>query len=111
MINKKLSSIILSASLLAPTTAVVESFDVDCVEAATEFIASDTPLNVNSASCLYGMPPGDVNYDFKVDISDYTLLKKYINTGGSVKINEAGSDINSDGAVTFLDLLLLKNYI
>ena len=75
MLNKKLSSIILSTSLLAPTTAVIESFDVDCVEAvdsecvqaATEFISPDTPLNVNSASCLYGMPPyttGDVNGEF-----------------------------------------------
>lgn len=54
---------------------------------------------------------GDVNGDKQVNISDYTLLKKYINTGGAVKINENNSDINNDGTVSFLDLLALKKLV
>ena len=51
---------------------------------------------------------GDVNGDGVVNINDYTLLKKYINTSGDVKINEKEADVNGDGKMTFLDLLALK---
>ena len=54
---------------------------------------------------------GDVNGDKKVNIADYTLLKKYINSGGIVKINEKNADLNEDGTVSFLDLLKLKNLV
>ena len=54
---------------------------------------------------------GDVNGDGVVNISDYTLLKKYINTGGDVKINEKEADLNGDGTITFLDLLALKSAV
>ena len=112
MLNKKLSSIILSASLLAPTTAVIESFDVDCVEAATSFIDKSSVIKASASSArpLYGIF-GDVNSDGRIDISDYTTLKKYINTGGEVKINVNQADLNYDGQITFLDLLALKNRI
>lgn len=112
MLNKKLSSIILSASLLAPTVAVVENFDVDCVEAATNFIdkSSLTKPSASSARPLYGIF-GDVNDDGKTDISDYTLLKKYLETDGNVIINEDYADVTHDGRVTFLDLLKLKTLI
>lgn len=112
MLNKKLSSIILSASLLAPTVAVVENFDVDCVEAATNFIdkSSLTKPSASSARTLYGIF-GDVNTDGKTDIADYTLLKKYLNTDGEVKIYVRQADLNDDGQITFLDLLALKKLI
>jgi len=52
---------------------------------------------------------GDVNGDNVVNIADYTTLKKYINANGEgIKINEANSDVNGDGKVSFLDLLALK---
>lgn len=54
---------------------------------------------------------GDVNGDGKVSIADYTVLKRYINTGGECKINEKNSDLNKDGVVSFLDLLNLKNLV
>lgn len=54
---------------------------------------------------------GDVNGDGAVDISDYTLLKRYINTNGGVKLVEANADVNEDGQITFLDLLALKSML
>ena len=54
---------------------------------------------------------GDVNGDGKVDIADYTLLKRYINTGAGVKINEKNADVNKDGTISFLDLLALKTLV
>ena len=52
---------------------------------------------------------GDVNNDGKVNISDYTVLRKYIETDGECTINEKNSDINKE--VNFLDLLKLKSLI
>lgn len=54
---------------------------------------------------------GDVNGDGQVNLADYTLLKKYINTGGSININEKNADVNGDGQVSFLDLLKLKTLV
>ncbi len=54
---------------------------------------------------------GDADGDGKVSIADYTVLKRYINTGGQCKINEKNSDLNKDGVVNFLDLLNLKNLV
>lgn len=115
MLSKKILGLLIAASALAPlTTAIVEAIDPECVQATTEFIASDTPLNVNSAMCLYGMPPatGDVNRDSKINISDYTVLKKYIDSDdNTMKIDKFNADLNRDGEISFLDLLLLKDYI
>ena len=55
---------------------------------------------------------GDVNNDKKINILDYTLLKKYINNDGEgVEINTEAADINNDEKVNFLDLLTLKSLI
>lgn len=54
---------------------------------------------------------GDVDGDGKVSISDYTLLKRYVNTDGQCKINEKNADVNKDGVVNFLDLLKLKTLV
>lgn len=54
---------------------------------------------------------GDVDGNKKIDIADYTMLKRYINTSGECAINEKNSDINKDGEVTFLDLLALRSLI
>ncbi len=52
---------------------------------------------------------GDVNDDGIVDISDYTLLRRYINAGGSgININTDNADLNGDGTVDFFDLVALK---
>lgn len=52
---------------------------------------------------------GDVNDDGIVDISDYTLLRRYINAGGSgININTDSADLNGDGTVDFFDLVALK---
>ena len=118
MLSKKILSLLIAASTLAPlTTAIVEAVDSECVQAATEFIKLDTQVADSYSPCVYGMPPyyftttGDVNGDDKVNIYDYTLLKKYLETGGNVEIDKYNSDVNKDGEVTFLDLLALKDYI
>lgn len=117
MLSKKILGLLIAASALAPlTTAIVEAIDPECVQAATEFIPADTPLKVDTTSALYAIPPyilhaGDVNDDGKTDISDYTLLKKYLETDGNVIINEDYADVTHDGRVTFLDLLKLKTLI
>lgn len=55
---------------------------------------------------------GDVNDDKQVDVSDYTLLRRYINAGGQgVTINKANADTNKDGEVSFFDLVALKALI
>ena len=55
---------------------------------------------------------GDVNGDGVLSISDYTLLKRFVNAGGDgVTIVEGNSDVNADGKVDFLDLLALKALI
>ena len=53
---------------------------------------------------------GDVNKDSKVDINDYTLLKRYINSG-DISLDKSAADLNGDGTVNFLDLLALKALI
>lgn len=55
---------------------------------------------------------GDVDGDGTINIADYTLLKKYINSGSTgIEINISNSDINQDGKVNFLDLLALKSLV
>lgn len=54
---------------------------------------------------------GDIDGNGVVDISDYTLLKRYINTLGGVNIVEENADLNGDGDVTFLDLIALKSLL
>jgi len=55
---------------------------------------------------------GDVDGDGTINIADYTLLKKYINSGSTgIEINISNSDINEDGKVNFLDLLALKSLV
>ncbi|MCR4944191.1 MAG: glycoside hydrolase family 9 protein [Clostridium sp.] len=55
---------------------------------------------------------GDINGDEVVDLSDYTLFRKYLNNGMiGIKINEEASDINQDGNVNFFDLVALKSLI
>jgi len=55
--------------------------------------------------------PGDINGDFRVSLSDLSLLAKaYGSTPGSQKWN-ANADINSDNRVSLSDLsILAKNY-
>ena len=55
----------------------------------------------------------DVNDDGVIDLSDYTLLRKYINSenSSSIKINEGAADINKDGKIDFFDLVALKSLI
>jgi parallel beta-helix repeat protein len=55
--------------------------------------------------------PGDINGDFKVSLSDLSLLAKAYNTApGSPKWN-ANADINGDGKIGLPDLsILAKNY-
>lgn len=55
--------------------------------------------------------PGDVDGNKVVDLSDYTLLRRYLNNGGkdsNVLINEKNADVNKDGVVNFFDLVALK---
>lgn len=54
--------------------------------------------------------PGDVNKDGVVDLTDYTLLRKYLNNS-SIKIDMNNADVNEDGSVNFFDLVALKNLI
>lgn len=55
---------------------------------------------------------GDVDSNGLVDISDYTLLRRYINASGEgIVINKEESDINGDGSVDFFDLVALKSLI
>ena len=55
--------------------------------------------------------PGDVNKDGAVDLTDYTLLRKYLNNGGNVQINKDNADVNEDGVINFFDLVALKAMI
>lgn len=59
------------------------------------------------------VPLGDVNGDGAIDLSDYTLLRKYVNAGGesNIKVNEVNSDVNEDGVINFFDLVALKALI
>lgn len=57
---------------------------------------------------------GDVNGDRVIDLSDYTLLRKYVNNGGkesNIVITEKNADVNKDGNVNFFDLVALKALI
>lgn len=123
MLSKKILSLLVAASALTPTAAaIIENVNVECAEAATNFVS---PRNYSTADTavapLYGFRPepepdptyyyGDVNADGKTDIADYTTLKKYIETDGAIKIHEKNADVTEDGKVDFLDLLLLKDYI
>ncbi len=55
---------------------------------------------------------GDVNGDGTIDVSDYTIFRKYINAGmQGITINEENADVNKDGTVDFFDLVALKALI
>lgn len=55
---------------------------------------------------------GDINGDGTVDVSDYTLFRRYLNNGMTgIKIDEAAADVNADGGINFFDLVALKNLI
>ena len=53
---------------------------------------------------------GDVDGNGVIDLSDYTLLRKFINAGGNSNINikEKAADVNKDGVINFFDLVALK---
>lgn len=53
---------------------------------------------------------GDANDDEKVDLSDVTLLLKYL-AGWEVEINDKSADVNADGDVNLADVTLLLKYI
>lgn len=53
---------------------------------------------------------GDINSDGEIDVSDYTLFRKYFNNG-QAKINQENADVNQDGTVNFFDLVALKSMI
>lgn len=53
---------------------------------------------------------GDVNGDGEINLSDYTLLRKYLNSVMSeVKIDKNAADVNQDGNINFFDLVALKS--
>lgn len=68
-------------------------------------IISATPERVSVATDL----AGDLNGDYKVDISDLSLLGKHYNTGPGAIYNDG--DMNGDGYVNFMDFATLaRNY-
>lgn len=54
--------------------------------------------------------PGDINGDGTVDLSDYTLFRKYL-ANTSISIESKNADVNKDGKVNFFDLVALKALI
>ncbi len=67
----------------------------------------DDHNNENNSDPSYG----DINGDGTIDVSDYTLFRKYFNAGGengNVKIVKDNADVNEDGVVNFFDLVALK---
>ncbi|MCR4944489.1 MAG: cellulase family glycosylhydrolase [Clostridium sp.] len=75
-----------------------------------EIVEAFTGVAPNKEPIVKGS--GDVNSDGEINISDYTVLRKYINAGGQgIVINEKESDINADGEVNFFDLVALKALI
>lgn len=90
------------ASLEKGTYNFILTFDNNSAIVISVAIGDTTPI---------GEPViilGDCDNNGVIDISDYTILKKYINTNGNVNINKDNADINEDGQVSFLDLLALK---
>lgn len=55
------------------------------------------------------MLPGDVNNDKEINLADYSLLRKYVTTGGTINITAENADVNEDGEIDFLDLIALKS--
>ena len=53
---------------------------------------------------------GDLNQDFRVDISDVINTLQYLFSGGSVKCEDA-ADVNDDGKIDLSDPIFLLNYM
>lgn len=74
----------------------------------------DAALAYGTHDILFPDVRGDINGDGTIDISDYTLFRKYFNAGaenGNVKIVKDNADVNEDGVVNFFDLVALKDKI
>ena len=74
----------------------------------------DAALAYGTHEILFPDVTGDINGDGTIELSDYTLLRKYLNNGGessNIKIDVANADVNGDGVVNFFDLVALKNKI
>ncbi|SFU53964.1 endoglucanase Cel9M [Clostridium sp. DSM 8431] len=72
-------------------------------------IPIDPPIDIPTGKLF-----GDVNDDKEIDLSDYTLFRKYLNNGGensNIKINTENADVNEDGNINFFDLVALKALI
>ena len=54
---------------------------------------------------------GDLNDDGVINALDFALLKKYLLTGESDKVNLTAADVNGDGTVNAIDLARLKSYL
>jgi hypothetical protein len=54
--------------------------------------------------------PGDVNGDFKVDLSDITLLAKAYNSSPGIARWNLNADINGDGTVGLSDLVIMARH-
>lgn len=76
----------------------------DIAKVLTDYAGKMSALNV--------VTTGDINDDNTVDITDYTMLRRYLNADKQgVKINVDKADINGDGEVEFFDLVALKAMI
>lgn len=88
-----LTSAILSAALAAQGENILAS-----------------PVKVNSSAApVYGPPPaaGDLNYDGRVDIADYVILKSKISENGY----SYNGDVNNDGELDARDAEQFKSFM
>ncbi len=97
--------------LLFESTTKKGTTDIEIKNAKFSDGESDVFFNLKNGSFgVTNVIDGDVNDDGKVDIVDFSLLKKYV--AGMTNIqNKDEADINYDGKVNITDLAILKKVV
>lgn len=67
--------------------------------------------NVSAANTANGNSAGDVNADNKINLSDVSLILKYIAKWSNLNIKLSSADVTSDGKVNLSDVSVILKYI
>lgn len=95
----------LFSKLISVVTATAITFFVSSGSMQT-FV---NELNVNAAETSVIL--GDVNADKRIDVRDFTLLKREIQKSGSTKINRTVADVDMNGVVDINDANEIHQYL